>query len=63
MQEVVKIPISEDTIKFRKRLNTYLQTCKMIRFAWNKAGYSGDPIIELLGSIQGVYLYGTDAKL
>lgn len=63
MQEVVKIPIPEDAVKYHKYTDEWLDTCKKIRSAWYAKGYSGDPIVILLMCIIRAYQYGADAKI
>lgn len=45
---------------FVKRQDRFLDTCTKIRTAWDAMGYNGDPIMELMSSIQGMYLYAEE---
>ena len=46
--------------KFVKRQDRFLDTCAKIRKAWDAMGYKGDPVIELMSSIQGMYVYAEE---
>lgn len=48
--------------KFVTRQDRFLDTCAKIRKAWDAMGYKGDPIIDLLSSIQGMYIYADEVK-
>lgn len=48
--------------KFVERQDRFIDTCSKIRKAWDAAGYKGDPIIELMSSIQGMHIYADEVQ-
>lgn len=51
------LPVNPDIEKARKRRDDFFNTCEKIRAAWDAKGYTGDPIINLFSSIQGMSVY------
>ena len=54
------VPQSIQPGGFVKRQDHFLDTSTKIRKAWDAMGYTGDPIMELMSSIQGMYLYAEE---
>lgn len=53
-------PVSEGAGKFRKREDDFIRVSGKIRKAWSAMGYEGDPIIDLVAAIQGMYLWAPE---
>lgn len=47
---------------FVKRQDRFIDTCAKIRKAWDAMGYKGDPIIDLMFSIQGMYIRAEEVR-
>ena len=57
---LILIPVSEAAGKFRKREDDFIRVCGKIRKAWAAMGYEGDPIIDLVAAIQGMYMWAPE---
>lgn len=56
------VPQEIRTRKFVERQDRFIDICTKIRKAWDEAGYKGDPIIELMSSIQGMHIYADEVQ-
>ena len=54
---LIALPVPEVAGKFRKREDDFFEITRKIRRAWDAMGYAGDPIIELMTALQGMYVW------
>ncbi len=55
--QITVLPTSPELEKARKHQKEFYSTCERIRTAWDRMGYSGDPIISLFSAILGMSVY------
>ena len=61
-KNIVPLPQTENGAAYMKRTEEFLTTCERISFAWEHAGFTGDPIINLFSSAWGMYVHSPKNK-
>ena len=54
---LITLPVTENARNFRKRQEQFFEISRKICNAWDVMGYDGDPVVELITAIQGMYVW------
>ena len=57
MGKIVEVKQPEYQKEYQKRMDLLLQTMDDIYTAWDRAGFQGDPMINLTNALAGVAVY------